>query len=178
MAGSKTPHEISFGQELRVTPGHRKTAGACRYIRRGLQPTRRISTYLRELAHTQTTHAPHRPWRAHLPRPGRRWQVCTGHVLIHVLRYELLRLILHRLGQHTTERVLTPPAEYGHPLTDPLGSDCLICASPLSPSGAVTHGLAVRWRFPGGATILPGLATGCPLGLEPMTGPWPGGCSP
>ena len=54
------------------------------------------------------------PWRAHLPRPGRRWQVCTGHVLIHVLRYEYLRLILHRLDQHTMERMLAPPAGYGH----------------------------------------------------------------
>ena len=58
MAGSKTPHEISFGRESRVTPGYRKTAGTCRYIRRGMQPTRRISTCLHERAHTQIAHTP------------------------------------------------------------------------------------------------------------------------
>ena len=32
--------------------------------------------------------------------------------------------------------------------TDPRGSNCLICASPHPPAGAITHGCAVNVRFP------------------------------
>ena len=46
--------------------------------------------------------------REHLPRPGRRWQMRTRCVLIHVPRYRRLLLNLHRLGPHGPMRLPRP----------------------------------------------------------------------